>query len=413
VRDPRGRRAASLAGAVIVLFAAGCAPPSPVQPSGAEPDVRIGLAVNVPSADVSGEGVVAGVVDGRVAFRIAGGAAVHVTPVGRGIHLTGAAKGEYERVTFTSVDGRRVVTLAGKPYRGVLEVFAASGGVSVVNQLPVDQYLAGVVNAEMGRRAPSERAALEAQAIVARTYALKNRGKRGSDGFDLTATAADQVYGGVGAETDLGLEAVHRTAGEVLTYGGQLITVFFHSTCGYSTASPEEVLRYGERLPYLRPVSDKSPTGYYCDISPRFRWSVEWDAATLIRILRRTIPAVLGVDSTAIDDLRDVRVQRTGPSGRVMEMRVVVGHGEIPVFGPDLRRVLETPDGNMLGSTAIQLDVTKQDGRLQRVLADGAGWGHGLGLCQWGAVGRARAGQDARTIVTTYFPGAVVARWYR
>jgi len=295
---------------------------------------------------------------------------------------------------------------------GVIEVFAGGGSLTVVNELPIEAYLAGVVNAEMGRRSREEQTALEAQAIVARTYALKNRGKFRSEGYDLRASVADQAYGGVAAETEGGWAAVRASAGMVLTYRGELIATFFHSTCGGSTASPEEAFRTMQATPYLRPVSDRRSGGHYCDISPRFRWTVEWDGETLRRILRRTVPAALGIDASMVDVVRDVRVHRTGPSGRVTEARVQVGAGHIPVFAPDVRSVFETPDGRMLGSTALRFEAAAPGGSVDRLTAYGTGWGHGVGMCQWGAVGRARAGQDAKTIVTTYFPGTRLERLY-
>jgi stage II sporulation protein D len=82
------------------------------------------------------------------------------------------------------------------------------------------------------------------------------------------------------------------------------------------------------------------------------------------------------------------------------------------VFGPDIRQVLLAPDGGVLGSNAVQLTTQHEGERLARLAAAGAGWGHGVGLCQWGAIGRARAGQDHRTILATYFPGTRLERWY-
>jgi stage II sporulation protein D len=363
-------------------------------------------------ARVGGTGRVGGVVGGSVQFRLSSGAEVRAVPDGRAVRLSGAASGRYERITFVSLDRDRFVTVNGKPYRGVVEVYAGGGGVLAVNELPLEAYVAGVVNVEMGRRASNEVAALEAQAVVTRTYALQNLGKYTSDGYDLRASVSDQAYGGVESETEQGWRSVRSTAALVVTYRGEPITTFFHSTCGFSTASPEEVFRFGQELPYLSPVSDAHAGGHYCDISPHYRWTVEWSGAELTRILRETVPSVLGVERAAIDALADVRVQRTGRSGRVAEVRIAVARGEVPVFGPDLRRVFLKPDGRLLGSTAFQLAVEKRSGQVERVRASGAGWGHGVGMCQWGAVGRARAGQDVRTIISTYFPGTRLERWY-
>jgi stage II sporulation protein D len=378
-----------------------------------EPDLRIGVLVGADRAVISGQGRFAVIAGGDVLARADAQTDYTVIPDGRGVVLSGGpADGRYERLTFVSLDESRFVEIDGKAYRGIVEAYPIGGALTVVNELAMESYLAGVVNAEMGRRSREEQAAVEAQAIVARTYALKNRGKNGSSGFDLRASVADQAYGGVGAETDAGRAAVGATAGEVLTYRGALVATFFHSTCGGSTASPPEAFRTVQSTPYLRTVSDRRATGHYCDISPRYHWTVEWDAETLRRILRRTLPAVLGVDDASVDEVRDVRVHRTGPSERAMEVRVVVGRGDIPVYGPDVRRVFETPEGRMLGSTALQFEADVRDGRVYRLTASGAGWGHGVGMCQWGAVGRARAGQDSETIVTTYFPGTRVERWY-
>ncbi len=406
------RTTAALLGMGIVTLFAACAKPTPSPGVSHEPDIRIGLVVGASEARITGQGTVGGVVGGSVAFRVSAGAEARVVPDGRAVRVAGPGAGRYERVTFVSLDRSRFVEVNGKPYRGVVEVFVHDGALNVVNELSLEAYVAGVVNAELGRRAPNEQAAVEAQAIVTRTYALKNRGRFASEGYDLRATVTDQAYGGVAVESDRGWAAVRSTTGTVVTYRRELISTFYHSTCGYSTASPEEVFRFGQRLPYLTPVSDRRSGGHYCDISPNFRWTVEWDAATLARILRRTVPSRLGVEAAMLDELRDVRVQRTGPSGRVAEVRIEVIRGEIPVFGPDVRAVFSRPDGRSLGSTAFQLAVDRREGRVERVTATGAGWGHGVGMCQWGAVGRARAGQDARTIVTTYFPGTTLERWY-
>lgn len=401
------------ASAAVAVACATASRPAVLRPTGRQPDLRVALLVEQAAAQIGGQGAVAVAENGRPVFRIGSGDAVRVVADGRALVVEGSVgAGRYQALSFVSLEDARFLTVDGRPYRGTIEVLAAASGLSVINLVPAESYLAGVINAEMGRRGPDERAALEAQAIVSRTYALFNRGKYEREGYDLLAGVADQVYQGVASEDDAGRAAVRATAGMVLTYRDELIEAFFHSTCGYATASPEEVLRFGRAKPYLRSVSDEHAGGYYCDISPRFRWQVEWEGGELRNILRRTLPSVMGIDEGAVDRIEDVRVHRTGVSRRVVELRVRVGSGEIPVFGPDLRTVLRAPDGRSLGSTALQLATERRGGEVGRLVANGAGWGHGIGMCQWGAVGRARAGQSAETIVTTYFPGAKVARWY-
>lgn len=396
-----------------LLAVTACARPQPPERPAQEPEIRVALSIGSDRVVVGGQGNVAAVTAGTPAFTIEQDQPVTVVSDGRALVVDGGSEpARYESLTFVSLTPGRFVTLAGKPFRGVMEAFVRNGRLTAVNRLPVEDYLLGVVTAEMGRRTGQEVAALRAQAVVSRTYALRNRGRFSGEGYDLRATVADQAYGGVEAESPEGAAAVRGTTGEVLTYGGQLITALFHSTCGFRTATPGEVFRSFTNEPYLRSVSDARPGGYYCDISPRFRWRVEWDAATLGDILRRTLPEALGIDAQAVDVVREVRVARTGSSGRATEVRVRVGRGEIPVFGPDIRAVLATPEGRPLGSTAVQLTMDHVGDGSTRLTAAGAGWGHGVGMCQWGAVGRARAGQSHEQILTAYFSGVRLERLY-
>ncbi|HXV85504.1 MAG TPA: SpoIID/LytB domain-containing protein [Gemmatimonadales bacterium] len=363
--------------------------------------------------EVSSLGRVTVAEGGQPRFGFDAGQTAAVTPDGRGVRVE--VRGEVHRfqsATFVGTDPERPVAVGGRPYRGVLQVFSRDGAVTAVERVHLEDYLVGVVPVELGPRGGADAQALRAQAVVSRTYALRNRGRYQAEGYDLRAGVSDQAYGGVQAESEGATAAVRGTAGQVLTFRGDLISAFFHSTCGYRTADPREAFRAIADLPYLRPVSDQRPGGYYCDNSPRFRWRVEWDAATLNGILRRTVPDILGVDAVQVGEIRDVRVHRTGRSGRVSELRVQVPRGEIPVYGPDVRQVLATPDGPALGSSAVQLTSQTAGGALVRLVAAGAGWGHGVGMCQWGAIGRSRAGQDYTTILATYFPGTRLERWY-
>lgn len=395
-------------GLVLALGLAACGRPSgPARVSG-EPTLRVALHPATARTVIGGQAATVATNSGAPAFRLAPGEHVTLSAAGALVQVSGAASGAFERVHFASLGSERHVTVDGQPYRGTVEVWAVGGTVRVVNVVRIEEYLLGVVSAEMGRRTAQERTALEAQAIVSRTYALRNAGRFGSDGYDLQAGVTDQVYAGVAREDPEATAAVRATAGRVLTYGGQVITPFFHSTCGGRTASPVEAFRGVSDAPYLRSVSDARGSGAWCDISPRYQWTVTWDAVQLRAILARTIPEVLGVDAAAVREVQGVYVRRQGPSGRALEVRIRVAQGEIPVFGPDIRAVLARPEGGVLGGSLIRVSDTSDGG----LVAEGFGWGHGVGMCQWGAIGRARAGQDVRTVLRTYFPGVDVARWY-
>src|SRR5437879_1381072 len=141
-------------------------------------------------------------------------------------------------------------------------------------------------------------------------------------------------------------------------------------------------------------------------------WREEADGAKRRARVSRTLPAMMNAGGGGLQRITDISVTRTTASGRVGELRIVFEHGDVRVPGPDVRAVLRPASDQLLGSTSFQLSVTKDGGQVSRLVAAGAGWGHGVGFCQWGAVGRARAGQDYRKIVTTYFPGTNVERLY-
>ena len=389
---------------------AGAAPaPAPAGPRLSGRRVRIGIVVGAATVRVGSRGAVIAEENGRAAIRLGSGESVNVTAAGDGVSAAGGrGSGQFDSLEFRGDGG--LVTVDGNSYRGTVRVTQRDGTVTVVNEIGIEEYVAGVIGAELGRRPESERAALEAQAIASRTYAMANMGRFGALGFDLRAGVSDQAYRGVYNESDISSRAVRATEGLVMTLGGRPITAFFHSTCGFATAEAEESFRNVRSQPYLASVSDVFGNGYYCERSPQFRWKVEWSGAELTDMLKTTMPRALGIDGYFVSNIRNVEVRSTGTSGRATEIRVEVAQGEIPVFGPDIRAVFQEPGGRALGSTAVQLTAERANDRLTRLTAAGAGWGHGVGMCQWGAMGRARAGQDAREILDTYFPGTIVAR---
>ena len=418
------RRWAKRLASLVVLATAACPRRSPgPQPAGGEPELRIGLAVGLANASIGGP-------EGGELFvsEAASGLAVGSVPVGvRWVVLPDSADPSRLRlvrpdstrsealrgIAVVNVTESRFVVANGRRYRGRINITSSRAGLTVVNRVTVESYIAGVVGPEIGPRRPDEMAAVLAQAVVSRSFAIKNRGRWEAFGFDAYADTRDQVYLGVAVESEQAWDAVRRTAGQVLKYQGDVIDAYFHSTCGFSTAGIEEAFATVQTRPYLRPVSDsRGGDHYYCDISPRFRWREEWDASKLRAILSRTLPNVTPLSGDGLQRITDVTVSRTTKSGRVGELRIVFERGDIRIPGPDVRSVLRPDADRMLSSAAFQLTVTKSGGQVTRLVAAGAGSGHAVGMCQWGAIGRARAGQDYRTILTTYFPGTKIEKLY-
>jgi stage II sporulation protein D len=417
----------ALASAALIATAAcggrtvGAGAPQPA--AAGEQELRIALAVGLPNASIGGP-------EGGELFVSEAGSGTAVGSVPAGVRwVVSADSADSSRLRLLRPDGTRTdplrgiavvnvtehrfVVANGRRYRGRITITSGRGGLTVLNRVNLESYIAGVVGPEIGARRQDELAAVLAQAVVSRTFAIKNRGRWEAFGFDAYADTRDQVYLGVAVETDQVWDAVRKTAGQVLRYHGDVIDAYFHSTCGFSTAGLDEAFATARTRPYLRPVSDARGGGhYYCDISPRFRWREEWDASKLRAILSRTLPNVTPLSGDGLQRITDVSVSRTTSSGRVGELRIVFERGDIRIPGPDVRSVLRPDADRMLSSAAFQLTVTKANGEVTRLVAAGAGSGHAVGMCQWGAIGRARAGQDFQKILTTYFPGTKIEKLY-
>jgi stage II sporulation protein D len=396
---------------------AGCprapAPPAPI----AEPELRVGLAVGAATITLGGDAelLVTDLVRREPLGSVPPRSTWTVVADSGGLHVIqpdGTRHASVRTLSAVAVTEGGFAAANGRRYRGRLTVFRDRTGVTLVNHVPLEEYVAGVVGRELGPRRPDERDAVLAQAVVSRSFALAHRGRWEAFGFDAFADVRDQVYLGVDAESDQVWDAVQATRGQVVRYRGVVIDAFFHSTCGSSTTPVEEAFRTARPQPYLRAVSDARGRGFYCDISPRFRWREEWDGPALRAILSRSLPSVMPVGGDGLQRITAVEVSRKTSAGRVRELRIAFERGDVRVTGADVRRVLRPARDRELWSTAFQLEVSTAGGQVSRVVAAGAGAGHGVGMCQWGAIGRARAGQSYGDILTTYYPGTNVERVY-
>jgi stage II sporulation protein D len=249
----------------------------------------------------------------------------HKVPAGRqelgpGLKLKLAAASEAKALPGPLVlaAGADPLSVGGRAYRGTLRVSAA-GSVRVVNTVGLEPYLMGVVPSEMPDRWPDE--ALQAQAVVARTYALRHLHKGGD--FDLYSDTRSQVYGGIAAESESASAAVSATVGVVVLYKDQLADTFFFSSSGGRTANVQDVWTGSAPIPYLVSVPDP-----YDTLSPYHDWGP----------LRFT-PAVLGRRLGARGSLIDIKAD-TAASGRVRTLTVVGSKGERTISGSDARRAL-------------------------------------------------------------------------
>lgn len=310
--------------------------------------------------------------------------------------------------------GAGPVVVAGTAYPGAVEVsLRPDGTVTAVDVTGLETYLEGVVAQELGRPGRDAFEALKAQAVAARTYALKRLGSRAEEGFDVYGDVQDQAYAGLARPADsLAVRAVRETRGEAVLYNGYLIDALYHSTCGGHTARVEEAFDRPPE-PYLVSVSDERPDGgYWCQSSRYFRWTVSWSADELEAMVARNLPALAPLPPAGVGRLLDVDLESTTPEGRALVMRVVTTTGRYRVTGNAIRQLLADGQGRLLRSTAFLFRPERDGARITALTLFGGGWGHGVGMCQVGAMGRARAGQDYREILAAYYTGTRVAALY-
>lgn len=309
------------------------------------------------------------------------------------------------------------VVWKGRKWRGRFKVFLGPrGGLTVATRLPLEAYLLGVVPGEIGALKDSLLEAGRAQAVAARSYSLFYRGRRGSEGFDLYSTVEDQVYGSVESERPLATRCVNSTTGLVALSARTPIRANYHATCGGMLADAWEAWPTEPRS-YLVSHRDAGVgRGDHCDGAPNFRWRESWPAAEFLANLTRFAPTQqVPLPAGGPGELRDVVVDSRSRSGRVWELRVSTSTGDVIVPAYSIRQVLRRGGraDQILRSNLFKVDVERDArGVVSRVVASGAGSGHGVGLCQVGALNMARAGATADEILQHYYTGIALERLY-
>lgn len=294
-------------------------------------------------------------------------------------------------------------------YRGSVIFAPEKGGTfTVVNYLSVEDYLCGVVPFEIGKRKAVDREAVKAQAIAARTYTYKKIVARMDATFDMYATVKDQVYGGVTAEYPLSNLAISMTQNEVMVYKNNLIYAYYHSTCGGMTARIEDVWGWGAQ-PYLVSIKDCDKNGRsYCSISNYYTWNESWKTSTLSSIMQRFSRQAFPNKPFLKGSLKNIRVLKKYSCGRISVCEMNTSNNTY-IYGNDKIRFLmrrNSADYPILRSA--NFSVLKVNSKQIRI--SGRGYGHGIGMCQMGALGRARAGQTCKEILSAYYTGVDIVK---
>ena len=313
--------------------------------------------------------------------------------------------------------GMTWASMDDKEYRGKLQIVHNTrlNTLVPINILTVDEYLQGVISSEMPIKFPMD--ALRAQAVLARTYALKHLGKHKAYGFDLCDTQNCQVYGGVSAESERANAAVESTIGEILTYNGKPIESVFSANCGGITQSSKEA--GWSETPYLHPVSDyknfdfdnlqpyqfKNLLQYDNEAYSRYDKNVSMAAFRWVRVVEeKELREIIKRKKKDIGSIKAIIPLHRGKSGYVSRLLVQGTKGSITLNKENVIR--NNLSLGMLRSSYFMVEPNYENRQLKYFVFYGGGWGHGVGFDQTGAAGRADAGQDYKTILHHYFPKA-------
>ena len=319
--------------------------------------LKIGSSTNAVVKDISG----------RKLGNIAAMNAFYATPSDGGVAVDTIRSGA---VRIEPLAGGYVY-IGDRWYRGEAVVIPSGQGLTAINYVDLEQYLYSVLGSEMSGNWPLE--ALKAQAVAARTYAVYKRQKERNALYDVSNTESSQVYKGVVSEFNTTQAAVRATAGQVLTYNNQLILSVFHACSGGHTENVEDV--WSESLPYLRGVQDYDQDVTQC------QWVKSFSGEELTKRL------------SGVGDVVSITPILT-PYGSLKSMKVIGTTGTRDLKGEEVR--------NALGLKSTRFIITQEATGLR---FDGRGWGHGLGLSQWGAYKLASRGINYKQILGHYYSG--------
>ena len=272
-----------------------------------------------------------------------------------------------------------------RQFRGIIDILKdEEGKVFVVNHIDIEEYLYGVLYHEVSHLWPIE--VLKAQAIAARTYAMYQKLVTKNKFFDLTSDVYSQMYGGRTSETRSTRKAVNSTKGLVLMYDGKVFPSYYHATCGGRTSDVTTI--WNINVPTL-----KARWCDYCKMSPHYSWKKEFRFDQMKDKLSAS-----GYDI----DIVSVKVIERDNSGRVLDVLLEGKNSDMHLSGNKFRLAIGP---NELRSTNFEV---RHRGRYITFI--GKGWGHGIGMCQWGAFGMARERFKAHQILEYYYPGADLVR---
>lgn len=302
----------------------------------------------------------------------------------------------------------RLITKKSK-YRGLIKFLPNGVNLEMINIVYMEDYLKGVVPPEIGTRIVEEIEAVKAQAIAARTYAMAHLQQYKGKPYDMKSSIVDQVYEGFSVENDLTNQAIESTMGEVLFYNDQYIDAYYHSTCGGMTDDINAVWDR-KQVPYLKAVKDDDA----CNWSKYFNWTEVFTEQQLRGRIEQYMSSDRGRD-LRIGKINDIQILTTTPGGRIDELIMITEYDRFSFKKDRIRWVIgrtSNPD-LILPSDRFNVELSRnRNGILEKITFTGKGYGHGVGMCQCGAIGLSRKGWTYRNILTHYYTGVELKKLY-
>lgn len=269
-------------------------------------------------------------------------------------------------------------------FRGDIDIIKTEkADLLVINHLDIEDYISGVLYHEVSHLWPME--VLKAQAIASRTFAVYKTIESIGKDYDLTNDVYSQVYGGRTSERYMTTRAVKETAGKILTYRNKVLPAYFHATCGGHTEDAS--LLWNVNMPPL-----KGKPCNYCAQSPHFKWVAVLQLAD--------IELKLNDSWYRVKDIQNIMISSRDASGRVNRVSIINSLGTEELPANKFRLAL---DPNLFRSTNFEISI-----RGGAAIFNGRGWGHGVGMCQWGAYYMSKKGFSAGQILQFYYPGAAI-----
>jgi stage II sporulation protein D len=375
---------------VLPLFIASCAPMMGTRRPGEEPTVRILLLKNPGKLELTSDSKIK-ISTGRKNGTVSGRVSVYFEPSLRIVTSEGDIKEPVLPVSFQST--KRFIRINGNTYPGAIKILKC-GDILVVNHVKIEDYIKGVIPYEMGHLPENQIEALKAQAVAARSFVMSHQ-KLGEP-FDISTTIWDQVYGGVDDTDETINKAVESTRGVVATYNGKIIDAKYSSTCGGVTESNDNVW-IGERIPYLVSVRDYAWDGRpLCESSPHYQWERVYDKKEFFEVVKKQIEDFFGRKPGKIEWIRIAKRTRTN---RVRTIEINTDIGKFYLEKDQIRRLFSDYRGS-LKSLMFQIKV-----KSNQIIVSGKGYGHGVGMCQYGAMQMAKERQNYISILKHYYKG--------